>query len=301
MKVKFKKISAISIILKPDDINDINILLPKITTFLFQRQIHVKFDEKEIQRIKKIYQEIPNGILFTPPTDLYSDTDLIVSLGGDGTLIGVCRELLNNDPPIIGVNVGRLGFITEFTRDNFWSTFDNIINNNEHSAMKMPLYNAQIYKKNELIFQGHFFNDAVIGKSDISRMFSLTTMIGEEVISEQDGDGVIISSPIGSTAYSLSAGGPIIHPSVNSLAITPICPHTLQSRPTVIPDSFEITMFLNSKSYPVNLTLDGQLVENINKDNTVKITKNNSKHVYIIKNTNRTYFGTLREKFTYGL
>jgi NAD+ kinase len=163
----------------------------------------------------------------------------------------------------------------------------------------LPLFKVEVFRAKEILFRSHFVNDAVINKNDISRMFTLSMETNEEQVALFSGDGVIISSPIGSTAYSLAAGGPIIHPSVKSLAITPICPHSLTNRPMVITDDSALIIKVYPTKGQINLTLDGQEYLEINNQDSV-IIKKSSLVSNLIKNPERTYFQTLKEKFAQG-
>lgn len=195
--------------------------------------------------------------------------------------------------------MGRLGFITEFSKSNFYDWLAKAINE-ELEIYKLPLYKVEVLRKDKSIYKGHFMNDLVINKNDISRIFSLSVECNGEPLYNISGDGMIVSSPLGSTAYSLAAGGPIIHPQVNSMALTPICPHSLTHRPIVIPGNSAVTFRGLKNQGPISLTLDGQEVLEISKGEVVKVSKNNSRKVDVLLNPKRNYFHTLKEKFTYG-
>jgi NAD+ kinase len=289
----------ISIILKPRAISDYNPLLPNLVSWLQRKKKEIYFCESDEARVRKILGKVPKSCNFVEYNELINDKDLNISLGGDGTLIGLARQMTRKSPPVFGVNVGHLGFITEYSKTDFYDGLE-LLFRGQYETSKIALYKVEILEENKTIFKGHFVNDAVINKPNISRIFSLTIGTENEHIYDISGDGLIISSSVGSTAYSLAAGGPIVHPEVGALTLTPICPHSLTHRPLVIPD--KTTLFarpLKSKESFL-LTLDGQEAKEIQSFHTVKISKNKSRYVSIIKNSNQSYFNTLKEKFKHG-
>ncbi|MBL6990048.1 MAG: NAD(+)/NADH kinase [Bacteriovoracaceae bacterium] len=288
----------ISIVLKPKIVDDFKETVPSLIAWLIKKKKIVQFLEIERDRFKKLYKVIPKEIVFIDETTLHRASDLIISLGGDGTLIGVSRNAGSKTPPVFGINMGRLGFITEFSKDNYFADLEKCLKGS-YSTSKVNLFNIEIRGSGKTVLKKLFMNDAVIGRGDISRMFCLKISSQDEHIYNLIGDGLIISSPVGSTAYSLSAGGPIIHPHVNSMVLTPICPHSLASRPVVIPDKFSLTIQTKDNDGPLTLTLDGQEVEIICAEDTVVITRS-TRAVKLIKNPARRYFNTLQEKFTLG-
>jgi len=289
----------ISIILKPRAVSDYNPILPNLISWLQRKKKEIYFNEDDSDRIKKIVGKLPKCCAFLPHKDLINNNDLNISLGGDGTLIGLARHSTKKSPPIFGVNVGHLGFITEYTRTDFYEGLEKLFKGKFHTV-KLNLYKVDILEKDKSIFRGHFLNDAVISKPHISRMFSLTIGTDNEHIYDLSGDGLIISSSIGSTAYSLAAGGPIVHPLVSALTLTPICPHSLTHRPVVIPDKTNLYARPLQSKESFLLTLDGQEAITIKSQHTIKISKNNSRYIKLIKNDDQSYFNTLKDKFTHG-
>jgi len=231
-------------------------------------------------------------------SELSKNSDLIISLGGDGTLIGVCRNADRKMPPIFGVNMGHLGFITEFNKIDMFDELTKILKGN-YTTRNLTIYTVEVHKFGKRIFKGNFVNDAVINKNDISRMFTLSVEVDDEHVYDLSGDGIIISSPTGSTAYSLAAGGPIIHPGVTGMVLTPICAHSLTHRPLLIMDKSVVKIKVDRKNSPVNLTLDGQHNIAVDSNETVYI-KRSGRKVKLIENPERNYFLTLKEKFTHG-
>lgn len=293
-----KPIKNIGILLKPRDVQEFSTIIPNITEWLIRRKKNVTFLNQEQDRVQKYFKTVPKQVSFTE-LDEFHDLDLIITLGGDGTLIGLSRKCKKNTPPIFGVNMGRLGFITEFSKVEYFDELTKTLKGN-FEINKLQLYRVEVTKKSKKVFKANFLNDVVINKNNISRMFSLTAECDSELIFNVSGDGLIISTPIGSTAYSLAAGGPIIHPNVNALVLTPICPHSLNHRPLVIPDNKKIDIRFPIQESHLSLTLDGQEAFDVEKGCIITISKVKNNFAKFVKNPDRTYFHTLKEKLTHG-
>ncbi len=291
----------ITVIIKPVVINEFYNLLPNLKVWLERRKKQIQFLDSELARLQKIFKakDIDN-IQLIKEEDLFSHSDLIISLGGDGTLLGICRKGRSSHTPIFGVNLGHLGFLTEFQKGEFFENLNDLFDG-KFSIKKQALYRVKVHSHNNKIrFQQVFLNDAVINKKDIARMFTLKVDADGELIYNISGDGLIISSTLGSTAYSLAAGGPIVHPEVKALLLTPICAHGLTHRPLVIPDELKIQVKTLNQEDNVLLTLDGQVAIDVNSRDQITIEKEAKKYVYLVKNPQRTFFQTLKEKFDYG-
>ncbi len=232
--------------------------------------------------------------------EILREIDGIITLGGDGTLLGAIRStsLHHCKAPILSFNLGKLGFNTEFNLSELENTVSQFISG------KLPLISKKLFEV-ELACSNKkksfcFFNDVVISRNDISRMFSLDILCQNDLLYQLSGDGVIISSPVGSTAYSLAAGGPIVHPGVESLIITPICPHSLNQRSVVVPDRSPITIRFPQAS-SVIMTLDGQEIVELDNKMKVTISCSNEHAVLMAQNPNASYFKKLADKFINGL
>lgn len=291
----------ISIILKPKVNTEFETILSNLVSWLLRRKKNISFLDKEKERVLKIFKGDTKNLTFIAENELHANSDLIITMGGDGTLIGVCRNISKNSPPIFGVNMGHLGFITEFTKAEFFDQLESALKG-DYELTSLNLYQVEVFskKKDKPTFKGYFLNDVVINNNQISRMLTLSVESEGEHIYNLAGDGLIISSPIGSTAYSLAAGGPIIQPSVNAITLTPICAHSLTHRPLVIPDHSNVVIKAARPDESIKLTLDGQQAVVIGSNDVVKVTKKKTKIVRLIKNPSRTYFRTLKEKFTHG-
>lgn len=295
------QLKNISIILKPKVNSEFEGILPNLASWLFRRKKTISFLEKEKERIHKIFKGDVKNLNFIAENELHSNSDLIITMGGDGTLIGVCRNITKKSPPIFGVNMGHLGFITEFSKSEFFDQLEATLKGN-FEITQLCLYQVEVFskKKDKASFKGYFLNDAVVNNNQISRMLTLSVESEGEHIYNLAGDGLIVSSPIGSTAYSLAAGGPIIHPLVNAITLTPICPHSLTHRPLVIPDHSNVVIKATRPDESIKLTLDGQQAVVLDSHDIIRVTKKKSKIVRLIKNPDRTYYRTLKEKFTHG-
>ncbi|MEG0371606.1 MAG: NAD(+)/NADH kinase, partial [Clostridium sp.] len=185
--------------------------------------------------------------------DMYEICDYIIVLGGDGTLLGVARNAASAGTPIIGINMGHLGFITEVEKEDAFVALEKILNK-EYTIQERILLQANVIRNGEIGENLYCLNDVNIAKGTLSRMITLNTYADNEFVDDYHADGLIISTPTGSTAYSLSAGGPIISPEVGVILITPICPHTLYSRSIVLSDSREVTIEIAKDAEEIFLT-----------------------------------------------
>ncbi len=290
---------SVGIFLRPTIEKKAYQLVDTLLKWLNDNSVGVYFLEKEKARLKEIISApVFSSLQFSEWRTIHKNIDFVISLGGDGTLLGACR-LISSRLPLLGINIGKLGFITEFGRDDFMEGVKDVVSDT-FSVVRKNIFQIKLYSGDKLFAEDLFINDAVWTKKSIARIFQMKVSGDEENIYQVSGDGLIVSTPLGSTAYSLAAGGPIVHPEVQSLVLTPICPHALTHRPLIVPDSLTIEGKLGSNSEDVILTLDGQKAYPVSKDDRVVITKMKNRHIKLIKNKNRNYFRTLKEKFTHG-
>ena len=229
--------------------------------------------------------------------DIPANSDIIVVFGGDGTLLSVARLVGSLDVPILGVNLGGLGFITELRRDEVCNDLDSVFSG-ECDFEERIMLQADVYRGRKKIIQNNALNDVVLNKSALSRMFELDIKINGKYVSTFRADGLIISTPTGSTAHSLSAGGPILYPTLETFLMTPICPHTLTSRPIVLPDTFVFETVIKSGE-DVYLTLDGQVGFPLKVKDRIRIKKAGYKTKFLVL-SNKDYFKILRTKLKWG-
>jgi NAD+ kinase len=233
--------------------------------------------------------------------DLPNECDLLVVLGGDGTLIGMAGRIARagRDVPILGVNFGSLGFLTEITLPELYDALEATLAGRATIEARTML--AARTSRDDAVFADHIcLNDIVITKGALSRIIEISVTVGEAPVTRVRADGLIIASPTGSTAYNLAAGGPIVHPAVDAMVLTPIAPHTLTNRPVVIPGASEVHVRpIMEDNDEVFVTFDGQSGFPLRAGDLVSV-RRAPRLLRIIKSGQRTYFDVLREKLKWG-
>lgn len=233
-----------------------------------------------------------------PREKIPSKVDFIAVFGGDGTLLSVARLVGDRGVPILGVNLGGLGFITEIAHDEICKDIIGKIFSGKYRFEERIMLSADVYRKGRRVAQNIALNDVVINKSALARMVEFDVYINNQYVTDFRADGMIVSTPTGSTAHSLSAGGPILYPTLESFVMTPICPHTLTNRPIVVPDKFIIEVSIK-RGEDVYLTLDGQEGVPLKVGDKVKIKKTDFKTKFLLLHK-RDYFRILRTKLKWG-
>ncbi|HEX5705647.1 MAG TPA: NAD(+)/NADH kinase [Pyrinomonadaceae bacterium] len=229
---------------------------------------------------------------------LASAVDLIVVFGGDGTMIAAARLVGEREVPVLGINYGTFGYLAEFRVDEMDAALESVLAGSYRLDRRVMLA-AEVYRDGEKSDHERVLNDVVISKSALARIIEIETWIDGQFVNLFRADGLIISTPTGSTAYNLSAGGPIIYPSMNALVLTPICPHTLSNRPLVVTDDVEIEIVLKTAEEEVALTLDGQIGIPLKFGNRVRVRKSRATFNLVQPDT-RNYFEVLRNKLRWG-
>ncbi len=249
----------------------------------------------------EVFLEAETGNVLGMPGHLRAEipslSELVVVLGGDGTMLSAARLVCEKGIPLLGVNLGGLGFITEVYRDELYSAMEKILDGSCPSEDRMML-RVEITRDKGKVAAYTALNDVVINKGALARIIELETHIDEFFVTEFRADGLIVSTPTGSTAYCLSAGGPIIYPTLQSIVLTPICPHTLTNRPIVLSDGADIRIILKSGA-DVFLTVDGQLGHPLMENDIVEIRKSPFKTTFLMP-CDRDYFQVLRTKMKWG-
>src|ERR1700741_5234715 len=229
---------------------------------------------------------------------LAAQSDLLVVLGGDGTLLAAAREAAPRGIPILPVNLGSLGFLTSFTLEELYPALAETLAGKAETSERVML-TASLLRKGQAIESKNVLNEIVVNKGALARMIEVELYSDEEVVCRYRADGLIVATPTGSTAYSLSAGGPIVHPDVESLVVTPICPHTLTDRPVVIGDGCKIEMRLRGGAESVYLTLDGQKGILMQSEDRVGIARAKER-LKLIQPHRKSYYEILRSKLKWG-
>jgi NAD+ kinase len=224
--------------------------------------------------------------------------DLIVVFGGDGTLLGVARLVASQGIPILGVNLGGLGFLTEVTIAESQAALARVIAG-DYEVDRRIMLEAIVERASEEIPQSfQAFNDVVVGKGPLGRMLELDVIANHQAFCSYRADGLIIATPTGSTAYALSAGGPIVYPTLNAIVLAPICPHTLSNRPVVLPDSYEIEIQVKAPDHDTTFTVDGQESAQLGPADTIKIHR--GRHFVSLIRSAHPYFEIWRDKLHWG-
>ncbi len=231
------------------------------------------------------------------PEEMVKQVDVILVLGGDGTLLHAARLVGAAGIPILGVNLGSLGFLTEVKLDEMYSALEGLLSGNYQSEERV-LLNVEVVRKEKVVAQYLALNDAVINKGALARIIDLEVSVNSQPVLHTRADGLIISTPTGSTAYSLAAGGPILYPTLEAFIIAPICPHTLTNRPVVIPDRDEVEICLH-RGTDVMLTVDGQVGMPLQQRDYLKIYRAQST-LKLVLPFGSTFFKLLREKLRWG-
>jgi len=227
------------------------------------------------------------------------DVDWVIVLGGDGTLLGAARRIGRYGVPILGVNLGGLGFLTCIPLNRIYSVVETMINGGLDVESRVML-ETRVIRDDAEVIRFQVLNDVVINKSTLARIIDLDVTIDDEILTTFRADGLIISTPTGSTAYNLSAGGPILYPTIESFILTPICPFTLTNRPIIVPDSAVIRIKMGKESEgTVVLTFDGQVGFDLHHDDMVQIHKSREK-INLFRPPDHSYFKILRTKLMWG-
>lgn len=288
-------IKRVGIVLKPHQPQALKTIC-ELTLWLGQRGIELT-GGPEIER-ERIEHETGCAVKEVEADKLASTVDLMLVLGGDGTMIGTARLIGDEGVPVLGVNYGGLGYLTEFRIEELYDALEMILADNYRLDRRVML-DVELHGVDGVVIRNRVLNDVVINKSALARIIEIEAYLNKQYVSSFRADGLIVSTPTGSTAYNLSAGGPIIFPSMNAVVITPICSFTLSNRPLVVPDDAIIELVMKTEQEDVVLTLDGQVGHPLKVHDRVIIRK--SRNTFnLIQPSNRNYFDVLRDKLRWG-
>jgi len=288
-------IKRIGVVVKPHQPDALQTLC-RLTEWLSQRDIKL-VGGPEIER-ERIEHQTGCAIESVKEEALAKTVDLMLVLGGDGTMIATARMLGDIEVPVMGVNYGGLGYLAEFPLEELFSALEAILAG-DYKVQERLMLTVELRRGEELITKNRVLNDVVVNKSALARIIEIETYLNNQFLNRFRADGLIVSTPTGSTAYNLSAGGPIIFPSMNAIVITPICPFTLSNRPIVVPDDSVIEVRLMTENEEVALTLDGQVGFPLQAGDRALIRKSNATF-NLVQPANRNYFDVLRDKLKWG-
>ena len=265
-------------------------IVPKLIEWLRRRGIAVRIDDQTA-----LYA---GGVAGMPRDEVPQSCDLVIVLGGDGTLLSAARAIGRREIPLFPVNLGGLGFLTAISIEDLYPELERALRG-EHRIAKRKLMTTEVIREGNVIASFDALNDAVLTKSSIARMIDLDTFVDEQFVCAYKADGLIISTPTGSTAYSLSAGGPIIFPSVPAICLTPICPHMLTNRPVLVPETSVIRVASRGPDESVYLTIDGQVGTPMREHDTV-VCHSSHHSLLLIRPPRMMFFDVLRQKLKWG-
>ncbi|MEO6393510.1 MAG: NAD(+)/NADH kinase [Pyrinomonadaceae bacterium] len=234
----------------------------------------------------------------TPAEGLASSVDLIVVLGGDGTMIGTARQMGDREVPVLGVNFGTLGYMAEFRIEEMFPALEAILAG-DYRVDSRVMFDVEHMRDETALSRLRVLNEVVINKAALARIVEIDVHLNNHYVNSFRADGLIVATPTGSTAYNLSAGGPVVFPSMRAMILTPICPFSLTNRPIVLPDDAVMELRLKTASEDVALTLDGQIGVQLSAQDIVRISKS-AVTFNLVQPTNRNYFDVLRDKLKWG-
>ncbi|RPI13327.1 MAG: NAD(+) kinase [Acidobacteriales bacterium] len=265
-------------------------LVPALIEWLTARGLELRLDEVTAAYAGRTSwlsrDELPDGC------------DFIIVLGGDGTLLAAARAVGGREVPLFAVNLGGLGFLTTITADDLHAKLEGALRG-EFRIGKRRMLHCDLVRGGEAVSEYEALNDVVLSKASIARMIDLETHADQQLVCRYKADGLVVSTPTGSTAYSLAAGGPIIFPSVDCLCITPICPHMLTNRPVIVPHSSVIRIRVCGGDDETFLTIDGQVGEPLKRGDVV-VCRSSAQTIRLVRPPNLRFFDVLREKLSWG-
>lgn len=283
-------IRTVGIISKPRK-EDLCAIVPGMLQWLEQRGITVFYDQETADCVGDSSRVLARA-------ELARRSDLAVVLGGDGTLLAAARALDEHDIPVLAINLGGLGFLTSFPREELYAALELVLGGNYRISARV-LLDATLERAGSVVARHRALNDVVVNKAAMARILDLDLYLDGGYACSYKADGIIFATPTGSTAYSLSAGGPILYPRVGAFVVTPICPHALSNRPLVVPDDMKIELAVAGGLEPAFLTIDGQVGVELHDADRILVTKARGKFK-LVRPPGKQYFEILREKLKWG-
>ena len=289
MTRKFKKIGLIGKFGDPG----VEDTLDKLSDYLHKKNLEVLLDEHTASTLKD--NSLPTG----SREDIGKQCDLAMVIGGDGTFLNAARTLVDYEVPLLGINLGRLGFLVDISPIDMTSILDAVFNGNYQEEQR-TLLNCVIECESGMHSSMTAFNDVVVHKWNVARMIEMVVFIDDQYVNTQRSDGLIVSTPTGSTAYALSGGGPILHPSLDCMVMVPVCPHTMSHRPLVVNSNSRIEIVISHNNQDdAQVTCDGQENQNLVNGDRIIITSKD-KRIHLIHPQTHDYFQILRAKLKWA-
>ena len=289
-------IRSIGIVTKPRK-KELEPILPTLLQWLGQRGIQALLDEEAASTLN-LSANATLHVPVLPRNELPARCDLLLVMGGDGTLLAAARSAHERNVPILAVNLGGLGFLTAVTVGELYDSLAMILDG-KHQVEYRKMLQIQMMRSGTLMATYQALNDAVLNKGAISRILDFETYVDGHLVTLLKADGVIVSTPTGSTAYSLAAGGPIVYPSVEAFLVTPICPHTLTNRPLVVPDRSRIEVVVKTEAESVFLTVDGQVGHDLHNEDRI-VCELSPSRIGLVRPPHKEFFEVLRSKLKWG-
>lgn len=270
---------------------EIRQIVPALAVWLRERGLEVLMDKETGANIEASEPCLSRN-------EVVASADLVVVLGGDGTLLATARAVGEKAVPILAVNLGALGFLTVITLAELYPTLESVLAGKFKTERRVRI-DSEVLRNGDVAASFAALNDVVLNKGAIARVLDFDVSADGRFISTYKSDGLIVSTPTGSTAYSLAAGGPVVVPSVNAMIVTPICAHTLTNRTIILPDTMTLEVAMKSHQESVYLTVDGQVAIALRSDDRVRV-RRSSTFVTLIQPPEKTYFEVLRQKLKWG-
>ncbi|MDD5404496.1 MAG: NAD kinase [Sulfuricella sp.] len=287
MKIPFQTVALIG----KYNSAELNEPLLRLARFLAQRKLEVLLSQQTAERIGSVpYAAVSMA-------EIGARADLAVVMGGDGTMLNIAREVIEYNVPLVGVNQGRLGFLTDVSIDGMLETMEEILAG-EYAAEERFLLDAVVRRQGQPVYQAYAFNDVVVSKGTSGRLIELEVFIDGQFVYSQRSDGLVVATPTGSTAYALSAGGPILHPTLEAMVLVPICPHTLSNRPIAV-NSHSVLEVLLLHAVDASVHFDGQSHFDLQLNDWV-VVRRSERNIRLLHPLGHSYYDTLRQKLHWG-
>ena len=293
------KLQSIGIIIKYHHYDAAKLAL-ELGVVLLNQGYEVFFCDESTEILRGSSVKETKKIKIVKKADLPKKVNLVIVLGGDGTYLSAARLMKEVSIPILGINMGTLGFLTEVRKEETYDAIQKILENKSIQISERLMLEVSMIRKGKVILKDMVVNDAVITKGAIARIIGMKIAVDDQWANTVRADGLIVSTPTGSTAYSLAAGGPIVMPHLSCMLLTPICPHGLTQRTLILPDDVTVELELNHVPGHAYLTLDGQDGIDLRNGDIIRISRFKKHKLKVVQAPNRDYFSILREKLNFG-